>query len=168
PKLRRILARAEPRELALVVRRLDRVLAVRALGQLADRLRAHDQGPLAGAEQVRVLRRLVTGAVPDDVLLPRPRLALRVLVPVGRLAREADDDLVRPPVTVDVVRPAEHALAVARQAVAVVALLLGRLVEVVDAADRVHLPVRGLVPEVADEDVRLAVPVHVGAGDALR
>src|SRR5206468_440846 len=66
------------------------------------RLPAHDQDALAVAEQIDVLRRLVAGALPDEVFLPVPRLAARVLVPVAGGAREADDDQVRPAVVVDI------------------------------------------------------------------
>src|SRR5258708_1327591 len=76
-----------------------------ALVLLALGVRAHDEGALTVVEEVRVLRRLVTGAVPDDVFLPVARLALRVLVPVARRTGEADDDQIRPAVAVDVFRP---------------------------------------------------------------
>ena len=143
PGLRRVAAGREPGHLAFVV--------------LALGLPAHDQHALAVAEQVGVERRLVAGAVPDLVLGPVARLALGVFVPVGGLAGEADDDLVGPAVAVDVVGPAGHALAVAVQAVAVIAGL----------ADVVLVPGRGLVPGVADEDVDLAVLVDVGDRHAL-
>src|SRR5207244_4230774 len=97
------------------------------------RLPAHDEDALAGAEEVDVERRLVAGAVPDEVLLLRPRPALRVLVPVARLAGEADDQQVRPAVAVEVVRPAGEALAVALR------------VELAVLTDDVRLPVGRLV-----------------------
>ena len=112
---------------------------------------------MAVAEEVGIERRLVAGAVPDLVLGPVARLALGVFVPEGRHAGEADDDLIDPAVAVDVVGPAGHALAVAVQAVAVIARL----------ADVVLGPRRGLVPRVADQHVELAVLVHVGDRHAL-
>src|SRR5262249_45904357 len=92
PKLRRVFAGPEPRHLPLVF--------------LALRLPTHHQHALAGAEEIDVLRRFVAGTVPDHVLFPVPLLALRILVPVARRAGETNDDIIRPAVAVDVVRPA--------------------------------------------------------------
>src|SRR5262249_13844374 len=89
--------------------------------------------------------------------LPVAGLVLGVLVPVARLAGEADDDDVRPAVAVEVLGPAGEALAVVAQAVAVVAEL----------ADLVHLPGRRFVPGLAVDDVGPGVAVDVGDGHAL-
>src|SRR5204862_1971518 len=113
---------------------------------------------LAGAEQVDVLRRLVAGAVPDFVLLPVAVGPFGVLVPVARLAGEADDDDVLPAVAVEVLGPAAEALAV-DVLVAVAVVLAG--------ADLVHLPVGRLVPDLAVDDIQFAVLVDVHDGDAL-
>src|SRR5262249_36946407 len=90
--------------------------------------------------------------------LPVPRLVFGVLVPVTGLAGEADHDQVLPAIAIDVVGPAAETLTVSAQAVAVVA---GRL------TDLVHLPVGGLVPDLAEQNVHLAVLVDLGDGHAL-
>src|SRR5437763_1785904 len=76
PGLGRVGTGAKPGHLALVL--------------FALRLPTHDQYALAGAEQVFVDRRLVTGAVPEQMRLPVARLVLGVFVPVARLAGERD------------------------------------------------------------------------------
>src|SRR5207245_6806303 len=128
PELCWIFTRAEPSHLSLVF--------------LAFRLPAHDQHALAGAEQIDVLRRLVAGAVPNRVLLPmagQPALA-GVLVPVARSAGEADDDVVRPAVAVDVIGPASEAFTVSLEGL-VVAERLANLVH--------RLPIWAFVPNFA-------------------
>src|SRR5262249_37748585 len=80
-----------------------------------------------------------------------------VLEPVARLAGIANQDQVGPTVAVEVFGPAGEAVAVAGHAVAVVAQL----------ADLVHLPIGGLVPGLAGENVHLAVAVDIGDGHAF-
>src|SRR5262249_23178719 len=74
------------------------------------------------------------------------------------LAGEADHDHVRPPVAVEVAGEDGESIAVAVGAVAAVA----------DGSNAVQLPGRGLIPEVADRDVGLAVAVEGGDCDPLR
>src|SRR5262249_26324067 len=138
PGLGGVAPRGEPGHLALVV--------------LPLRLPAHDQHAPAVAEEVDVERGLVAGAVPDLVLGPVARLAPGILGPVGGSPRERDDELVDPAVAVDVIGPAGHALAVTAQAIAVIARF----------PDLVLGPGGSLVPRVPDQDIALAVAVHVG------
>ena len=72
-------------------------------------------------------------------------------------ARKADDDQVGPAVVIDVGGKAGEALAVAG----------GPVAEIAGRADFVHRPIRGLVPNVAYQDVELAISIHVGDRDAF-
>ena len=137
PGLGRVLAGGKPGHLALVF--------------LPLRLPAHDQDALARAEQVGIERCLVTGTVPDQVFFPAAGLSPGVLIPVAGLARKTDDDVVRPAVAVQVFCPAGKALTVAVGSIAIFA----------HGPDLVHLPVRCLVPDVAGQDVHLAVVVDI-------
>ena len=139
-----IAARREPGHLAFVV--------------LALGLPAHDEHAMAVAEEVGIERRLVAGAMPDLVLGPMARLALGVFVPERRHSRKTDHDLIDPAIAVDVVRPAGHALAIAVQAIAVIARLANVLLA----------PAWCFIPRVADQDVELAVLVHVADPHSLR
>src|SRR5262249_14760003 len=107
------------------------------------------------------LGRLIAGTVPDHVLLPMAGPALRVFVPMARIARPTDDDEVRPTVVVDVGGPAGKASAVA------LATGTGAVTVVFHLTNLMHAPIRCLVPNVAGQNVHLAVPVHVGDGDAF-
>ena len=147
-----LLVRCEVAHLADVIVRLEFLGQALGLG-----LRAHEQALLPVAQQVHVQRGLVAGRVPDNVLLPMAGLTLWVLQPVHRGTGEIDHDEVGEHVAVEVFRPAGEDLAVAAEAVAVVAGLL----------HLVGFPVRCFVPELADEDVHLAVLVDVGNGHAF-
>ena len=144
PELGGILARSEPGHLSHVF--------------FSRRLPAHDQNLLARAEQVDILGRFVTGAGPNDVLFPVPLFAPRILIPISRLPRKTDHDLIGPAVAVDVVRPTEHAFAITRETVAIVT----------DLANFVHLPIRRLIPNVPAEDVHFAVFIDVSDSHSLR
>ena len=111
--------------------------------------------PVAG--QVEEIGRLVTGAVPDQVFLPVARRVLRVLIPVEIGTGKTDADLIDPAVAVDVVREIAKAVAVSL----VEDVVSGR-------ANFVHFPVGSLVPDVAGDDVDLAVVIHVEGGHTLR
>src|SRR6266487_2908611 len=99
PELCRVLAGCKPGHLTLIF--------------FAWRLPAHHQHALAVLEQVRILRRLVAGAGPNGMFFPMSFLAFGVLVPIRRFAGKANDDLIRPTVAVDVIRPTEHTFAIA-------------------------------------------------------
>src|ERR1051326_4616131 len=96
-------------------------------------LPAHDQHALAVAEQIEVLRRLVTGAVPDLALFPQALLLARIFVPVAGRAGEAEDDHARHSVTINIIPPARQAFAVS------VLIPLG---VVLGGPDLVHFPTR--------------------------
>ncbi len=149
PRLRQVLARLKVAEFA---------------GTVARCLRAHDQHALAGLEQVYVDRRFVAATGRKEVLFPEPVLPSLwplarhgVFVPVARFAGIRDDDDVGIAVAVYVVGVYTHGLGVSQHIVICLAFL----------AQRMHLPVGGFVPDVADDDVGLAVLVDVGDSDAV-
>src|SRR5262249_44486438 len=79
---------------------------------LAFGLSTHDQDAFAVLEKINIERRFVTSAVPNHMFFPIAALATRVLVPMTRSSREADDDQIGPAVSVDVLGPTSETLAI--------------------------------------------------------
>src|SRR4030095_6089305 len=92
----------------------------------------------------------------DETALPTHELALRILEPRGRFAREADEQDVDPPVAVEVARIGEE----------VVGVLRG--VECLGLVDLVlRLEVGARVPIRTRDHIAVAVAIEVGVARAL-
>lgn len=128
----------------------------RSVGFLRFRRGAHQHFLRAVAVDVEVFRALVVRHVGDHIASPRPRHALRVFEPHGRLSREFDDEQVVPAVAVEVFRPSLKALAVLER-IEIAGLL----------AHGVQLPVGRGVIAFAGGDVELAVVVEIADGHAF-
>ena len=94
---------------------LVRLVPVRLrVAEVADHVRAFLQARveehlrLAVARDVAKRRRFVVGQIHREMLFPRTVLALRILVPVGRRAREAEHENVIPAVLVEVAGEGEE------------------------------------------------------------
>ena len=113
------------------------------------------------AVHVDELRRFAVGDIEDVMDRPGAGLALGVLVDEGRVAGEAEDQDVRPAVSVEVVGVGDEVVGIARGAVE------GRLVRALvvrwlDGVGEALLEVRALPDVPAGGDVDVAVVVEVG------
>src|SRR5262249_54924846 len=100
--------------------------------------------------------RFVAGVLGQHVLLPLASLVAGVLVPHARFAGVRNDDDIRPAVAIEVAGKTGKGFGV-----------LLELPRLLTPNDMHFLEVGPFVPDIADEDVHLAVLVEVGDADTL-